>query len=367
MKALTCEMCGSTNLLKNNGVFVCQSCGTKYSVEEAKKMMVEGTVDVKGTVTVDKSQDVRNLIQLAQDALDSVNGKEAYSYANKALETSPTNAQAWLVKMKALGYTATLKEIKVLEVINAGKKAIEYSNNELKKDVYVYYLTKCLNDLKFCMEHLQDTQTMKNLFDVNLQLNPFNASELTLKSDQILELVLNQVEQIIYLRKAVPTSMVENDADITHLVGEIAKQWVYYTNEVNNRFNIYKLNINDETVAKYRGILNDIKKGLPENKQNEISEEEINNPSAGCYVATAVYGSYDCPEVWTLRRFRDDYLDKKFLGQVFIKLYYATSPTIVKWFGHTNWFNKIWKRPLDNLVLKLRQNGYKNTPYNDKY
>src|SRR5699024_12626084 len=23
--------------------------------------------------------------------------------------------------------------------------------------------------------------------------------------------------------------------------------------------------------------------------------------SGGCYVATAVYGSYDCPEVWTLR------------------------------------------------------------------
>ncbi len=47
MKPLTCEMCGSTNLLKQDGVFVCQSCGTKYSVEEAKKMMVEGTVAVE--------------------------------------------------------------------------------------------------------------------------------------------------------------------------------------------------------------------------------------------------------------------------------------------------------------------------------
>ena len=28
----------------------------------------------------------------------------------------------------------------------------------------------------------------------------------------------------------------------------------------------------------------------------------------GCYVATAVYGSYDCPEIWTLRRFRDKVL-----------------------------------------------------------
>ena len=47
MKQLTCEMCGSTDLMKQDGVFVCQSCGTKYSVEEAKKMMVEGTVQVE--------------------------------------------------------------------------------------------------------------------------------------------------------------------------------------------------------------------------------------------------------------------------------------------------------------------------------
>ena len=46
MKQLTCEMCGSTDLMKQDGVFVCQSCGTKYSVEEAKKMMIEGTVTV---------------------------------------------------------------------------------------------------------------------------------------------------------------------------------------------------------------------------------------------------------------------------------------------------------------------------------
>ena len=38
MKKLTCEMCGSNNLIKQDGLFGCQNCGTKYSVEEAKKM-----------------------------------------------------------------------------------------------------------------------------------------------------------------------------------------------------------------------------------------------------------------------------------------------------------------------------------------
>ena len=28
----------------------------------------------------------------------------------------------------------------------------------------------------------------------------------------------------------------------------------------------------------------------------------------GCYIATCVYENYDCPQVWTLRRFRDETL-----------------------------------------------------------
>ena len=61
LRALTCEMCGSTELIKQNGVFVCQACGTKYSLEEAKKMMVEGTVNVSGTVKIDMSDKLKRL------------------------------------------------------------------------------------------------------------------------------------------------------------------------------------------------------------------------------------------------------------------------------------------------------------------
>ena len=44
-------------------------------------------------------------------------------------------------------------------------------------------------------------------------------------------------------------------------------------------------------------------------------------PKAGCYVATAVYGSYDCPQVWTLRRFRDHTLAASWYGRAFIRAY----------------------------------------------
>ena len=90
------------------------------------------------------------------------------------------------------------------------------------------------------------------------------------------------------------------------------------------------------------------------------------NDSGGCYVATCVYGSYDCPQVWTLRRFRDDTLAKTSLGRAFIRTYYAISPTIVKWFGRTDWFQKFWRSRLDVMVQRLQDDGVEDTPYQDK-
>ena len=87
---------------------------------------------------------------------------------------------------------------------------------------------------------------------------------------------------------------------------------------------------------------------------------------SGCYVATCVYGSYDCPEVWTLRRFRDDTLGSTWYGRSFIRTYYAISPTLVKWFGRTKWFKRMWRGTLDRMVSKLQSKGVENTPYKDK-
>lgn len=88
--------------------------------------------------------------------------------------------------------------------------------------------------------------------------------------------------------------------------------------------------------------------------------------SEGCYIATCVYGSYDCPEVWTLRRFRDFTLAESVLGRAFIKCYYAVSPTVVRWFGESTWFRASWRWVLDKMIRKLRAQGVENTPYRDR-
>lgn len=97
---------------------------------------------------------------------------------------------------------------------------------------------------------------------------------------------------------------------------------------------------------------------------NQIKYEALGG--GGCYVATAVYGSYDCPQVWTLRRFRDFTLAKSWYGRAFIRTYYAISPTLVKWFGETKWFTNMWKPTLDKMVFHLQEKGVEQTPYDDR-
>ena len=87
----------------------------------------------------------------------------------------------------------------------------------------------------------------------------------------------------------------------------------------------------------------------------------------GCYVATCVYGSYDCKNVWILRRFRDHFLYQHFLGRCFIKTYYLISPKIVKRFGDHKIFRSFNKSILDHWCHYLSNRGYKDTPYKDLF
>ena len=125
MKRIVCEMCGSTNLIKQNGVFVCQECGTQYSVEEARKMMVEGTVDVKGTVKVDRSSEVDNILKNADTTYSDGNYKEAFDLYSQAMNIDPDNPHAILYRAISSAWQSSVKDCKITEINHASKRAFE--------------------------------------------------------------------------------------------------------------------------------------------------------------------------------------------------------------------------------------------------
>ena len=83
-------------------------------------------------------------------------------------------------------------------------------------------------------------------------------------------------------------------------------------------------------------------------------------------MATCVYGSYDCPQVWTLRRYRDDVLKNTTAERCFISLYYAVSPTMVRIFGRNQAVRRMWRTALDRIISRLNADGFSDKPYNDQ-
>ncbi|MBE5733378.1 MAG: hypothetical protein E7353_10210 [Clostridiales bacterium] len=141
MKQLTCEMCGSTDLVKQDGFFVCQTCGCKYSVEEARKMMIEGTVEVQGTVRIDYSDAVTKLYSAARNAKESLDYETAIKHYEKISEQDPNS---W----EALFYLSTLRVHSI-------------KNGEIESTALIIQnsLPKILQLIK---EHVQDVNKQKD-------------------------------------------------------------------------------------------------------------------------------------------------------------------------------------------------------------
>ena len=115
MQKMQCEMCGSTDIIKQDGVYVCQYCGCKYTPEEAKKLL--------GTVRIDNTEKLANLYQLARRAKDENNTALAAKYYNQIVVENPDD---WEAVFYSTYYTAM--ECKIAEIATA---ATTITNNFL--------------------------------------------------------------------------------------------------------------------------------------------------------------------------------------------------------------------------------------------
>ena len=351
MKQLTCEMCGGADLIKQDDVLVCQSCGMKYSIEEAKKMMIEGTVDVTGsTIKVDSSAELKNLYELARRAKTDNNSENAQKYYGQIIVKDPSSWEA--------NFYTTYYQAMNCKIGEIGMAAIRVSNcedtvfNLIKENVTnLDEQRKAVNEVATRLISISNMlfNAYKNYYDeIGYQIKDRFTQEYANNCSAARDIVYNGGNWIIKV--------------FGDVYGDIAAEcWAVGVRQhdvLNPIFSDKQANANiikeyNEKISKY-------------NPSYQAPQTNQTNMDGGCYVATAVYGSYDCPQVWTLRRYRDYTLAKTWYGRIFIRAYYAISPTLVKWFGHTKWFKKMWQGKLDRMVANLQTNGIESTPYEDR-
>lgn len=103
----------------------------------------------------------------------------------------------------------------------------------------------------------------------------------------------------------------------------------------------------------YRQILADLR-GATSEKEAVATLPTTQKATGGCYIATAVYGSYDAPEVMVLREFRDGRLRRTALGRAFIATYYALSPAMARRLPRHRILSARIRGVLDFVVDRLR-------------
>ena len=374
MKAIVCEMCGSQDIVKQDGMYICQSCGTKYDIEEAKRLLIE--------VTVNNSEKIRKLYLAARQARDSNDSKTAEEYYGLILQEEPSSWEAAFYKTY---YRAM--QTNILNIASAGNlvrnclptvfNLMDQSLSDMSSKK-IATAEVCLRVTVLCnILESSARNTFKSSYDssgtaTSLHMSCIKSYAERAESVYNLLLALGNTVEIYY----------PQESEMQELAVKAWKDGLQYWANIYFIYDEYEKNkqiIDDRYGAKVRKyepsytIPAPNTDGFPfyflaagSKRLKQIRKSYNANSTEGCYIATAVYGSYDCPQVWTLRRYRDEKLAASWYGRVFIHTYYAVSPTLVRLFGETTWFNKIWRPRLDGIVAKLNANGVKDTPYQDK-
>lgn len=136
MKAIKCEMCGSNDIIKRDGYYVCENCGTKYTPDEARKLMD----------TIDNSEKVKNLYILARRARDSENYADGQKYYSEILVEEPDSWEATFYNVYFRALQCKIGQI--------GQAASSISN--CLKDVFVLIRDKVDPEMRHeeCMQVL---------------------------------------------------------------------------------------------------------------------------------------------------------------------------------------------------------------------
>lgn len=347
LENITCEMCGSNNLTEENGVYTCQNCGTKFTPKKEEKTIINN-------VSTD-GDNAENLKVLAKRYYSNKNYQKAKDYFNRVLEKNPNDWEAIFYEGLSSTYTSTMLDFHVMDMVLGAENAIAVIPPE---------------------EHDQRAEDFrKELIPTLIVFGGYVISNTNSNCSKGEVLAFfNNLKELIVLSERVltdfpPASVVKGDQ--TFILYKNIVNWANLLNQT-LKYNWGYNQANTNPIYKNINPTSDILQFADLKKKQYTREVLLLDDSyvppktnRGCYVATSIYGSYDCPEVWTLRRFRDYYLEESFMGRLFIKFYYATSPTLVKYFGNTKIFKKIFEGPLNSFVKKLQDKGYESVEYND--
>jgi DNA-directed RNA polymerase subunit RPC12/RpoP len=339
----------------------CPNCGADVQLDDSKDKMFCSycgcqilVQDEISKIKIVNNPTKENYIKLAQRSLKDKQYDEAYNYYNKTLELDPDNWEAVYNKGLCAAWKSTLANCRIEELMKSYTNALSIiTQNHVSLDITQLVFKFAVDIFEVTMAFATlNAKHYKEFWELKDSANEYWVH--LLRCSQYLEhayLIItdgmcDQSQDIKDAKVEICKSVIEFDCDI-------CKSRKYKSGYSNGHPTYATIWINDTTrslvVSNYNRAVQAIKK-----LDNSYTPPIIKNKKPGCYIATAVYGSYDAPEVITLRRFRDEVLQKSICGRLFVNIYYCISPCLAEKLKGTKHLNYIVKCLLNKWVVNLR-------------
>lgn len=324
MKKLVCEMCGGTNIVKENGVYVCQNCGVQYSLEEAKKMMIEGTVNIQGTVQVDNSSLVENYYMNARRAMQQEDWEGVERYYDLILQNYPGSIEAIFYsaygRVKLSFYEADVpKRAQKINVLINNISLIVKSYNPDKKEESQEVIKMISKDVMDMADSSYVYNVRKNEYGVQVSSDKADTAKLLVAMQKVfveaMEAIL-KIDPQAYICEIVIEhceALIKNDRKNEQEYRKkinAAKNWL----EHNGLKEYFKTN--PEAASKYNELMESVTEARK--KYNEVTNKynviKVNNPTKKQLEAAIVEYNKQVRELNEKQRIVEEYVKSLNLG-----------------------------------------------------
>ena len=370
-----CPNCGKIIEIDDKEFMVnCRFCGVPFLPREGKAAYQEYLLNNVSVDTVSYEGDMSNLKVLGLQALKENNPEKCGFYSEDILKRDALSAEGLLLKgfFAADNYsveegircylaayenakTADLKKL----IIDTFIKGFE----KYKAENFAYLFSVMKKNLPHELKEVYLTALTH--LSTSLLTDPEMLKKLELPQSTIDGLVEDYQTRIIdnntFLFSKEFIAVSEN-GKLTHfLYSKLIKKTVEcFHNKKDNTYRyVFYYPLDEERVDEIV---------LSNNSLSDILKSEgyeIKEIASGCYVATCVYHGYSKNEVNVLRRYRDECLNKHFLGRIFIRCYYTISPSLIMYLEKYPRINNAVKKILDKFVISLKKKGYEGKIYHE--
>jgi tetratricopeptide (TPR) repeat protein len=350
----------------------CTSCGGEIQLDNQKEsgFCLHCGINLVFKETIQKVElvngpKIENLIKIAKTAFEDGNNAEAVNYFNKVLELDADDWEAIYYKGLANAWQSTLGNICLSDATRGAMRSLELyitrdnpTQDEIDaiKNSFAIDIDKVIMALiNLSINHYNDFYELENAASEYWERLEY----CSLASSYCISLITDDMVKNSEVYKNNKINLLKD------LVLNIVEkcEWRKYKGDSVWNGSTYVDIYNDIwladsarkiSIAKYDEYVTEIQKIEPNYQPPTIKRTGyLKSTKEGCYIATAVYGSYEAPEVMVLRKFRDEVLTQSLLGRVFIKTYYLISPPFADLLKGAKKINMMVKFLLDNLVKKL--------------